>query len=733
MVIFALMAVFLLAIVGLAIDAGVSYFSSDAVQRAANAAALAGVAYLPGEFPQASNAALVESARNGFPEKGTFTPLTGATDSCNETPPNLPSPCVSVTQPAGNELTVTVSVSVPTTFLQLIGFGPHTVVRSATAEYLPPIALGQPGTQLGSVMGAAAGDLGQANGGYILRTKGWGTERKTGNPFDSTPTDDEASCGPDLTNCNAASPVDVHEISGIDGTELSDNDINGSQNTDCGQSANQLCLNDIGGSNFLIWVPAGQSTTLEVYNPSSDPGNDSNSGCANVSAEQCAFTIHDDDGSMPDLSNCATPGDPAVTCVPVSDYDSMGYTVFAVQTLSDRDDDIPLLQDIFCPFDAYDLDTGKADYSYYPDGSGGAACNPDSDVTPSTPKVVNNVTSLPLWNAPPGYSGSLPTGPNWISVVNPTVTSPASSGVPANLYLQNYTLDDVSPSEYSQYVNAGGQLTGGANGTYYRLRVDTLNWNGAVITNEDETSQPAANGDASNNGYPQGQNAYALQVTTTTCAGCTLSGMDDMSAFTPLYGPSGNTDFAVPLFSLPASYAGSVVQVALFNAGTGSGGTVDVGILQPAFGSTTERFATIASTGACGAQPTDPDYLGTSLSLLSGSNCGTPEPMSTEPVAPATPGSAGCTAISPTYPCNTSSSAFIEVGTASVNGNGDQYSGDNVYRGSWLVFDIQVPTNYNPSAAAYWSLFYGIQPATSADNSFTLQVSYLGSPIHLLP
>jgi len=50
MLLFALMSVLLLVIAGLAIDAGMSYFSSDQVERAAAAGALAGVAYLPGDF-----------------------------------------------------------------------------------------------------------------------------------------------------------------------------------------------------------------------------------------------------------------------------------------------------------------------------------------------------------------------------------------------------------------------------------------------------------------------------------------------------------------------------------------------------------------------------------------------------------------------------------------------------------------------------------------------------------
>ena len=76
-------------------------------------------------------------ARNGFDSAcPTTTTLANITSA--------PAPCVVVQAPTGttNQLEVTVSVNVPTTFLQLLGFGPHAVVRNATAEYLPPIQLG---------------------------------------------------------------------------------------------------------------------------------------------------------------------------------------------------------------------------------------------------------------------------------------------------------------------------------------------------------------------------------------------------------------------------------------------------------------------------------------------------------------------------------------------------------------------------------------------------------------
>src|SRR5580704_19102675 len=120
MAIFALVSVLLFVVAGLSIDAGTSYLTSNKIERAAAAAALAGVAYLPGDIPDAQNAALVEAARDGFPNAGSG-------NACPGSP--MPSPCVITSQPVvggdvqDNNLTVTISASVSTVFLRIVGFG----------------------------------------------------------------------------------------------------------------------------------------------------------------------------------------------------------------------------------------------------------------------------------------------------------------------------------------------------------------------------------------------------------------------------------------------------------------------------------------------------------------------------------------------------------------------------------------------------------------------------------
>ena len=208
MLLFALMGIVLFVIAGLAVDAGMSYFSSDQVERAAAAAALAGVAYLPGNVPAADNAAFVEASRNGF-TNGNATAV------------------VNVQQPTGttNELEVTITVSVPTTFLSLVGFPAHPVKRSATAEFLPPVALGQPGASQGSPLSDACSGItstycatpasGLGSGGsnfYFERSEGYGNPRSEGDPYTTTPLDQPSICGTPAVPCVETKPLDYHQI-----------------------------------------------------------------------------------------------------------------------------------------------------------------------------------------------------------------------------------------------------------------------------------------------------------------------------------------------------------------------------------------------------------------------------------------------------------------------------------------------------------------------------------------
>jgi len=122
--VFALGALF--AILALVIDIGNIWNNSLHVQQAAEAAAMAGVPYMPGDLPTASTKATAEAQRNGFSAAG------GATVT----------PAINLE--SNRRLDVTISRSYGTYFLRLLGMNTVRVSRTATAEYTLPVPMGSP-------------------------------------------------------------------------------------------------------------------------------------------------------------------------------------------------------------------------------------------------------------------------------------------------------------------------------------------------------------------------------------------------------------------------------------------------------------------------------------------------------------------------------------------------------------------------------------------------------------
>jgi Flp pilus assembly protein TadG len=643
MLLFALMAVLLLAIAGLAVDAGMSYFGSDQVERAAASAALAGVAYLPGDFTDAQNAALVEASRNGF------------TNGVN-------SAVVTVQQPSGttNELEVTVKTSVPTTFLALLGFGAHSVVRSATAEFLPPVALGQPGALQGSVLSSSCNGVASAycqnpstglgSGGsnfYFERTEGYGNPRSEGDPYVPTPLDEPTSCGTPAVQC-VASPADYHQISPAAHTEKYSGAVSD-------------YTNYTGGSNYLITVQPGQSVDVQVYNP----------GFAPDSADQSStdYTYHEDDGSFTNLSAKAT------------DYAAMSYTIFTVPTLSSDLSDTPISQSVFYPYNATCLDQG---------GTGtGTQCSGNTTGSPLLTKDSY------YWFPPTGSSTQAPTTVpvttstvpqlyhNWVSVLDPVASNDAS--------LFKTTMSYGS-DELSNPSSATAPL-------YFRLEVDTLQWDGTPICSSATCAQPDTGTAAyeSANDQSTAHKGYAVQLATpgtiicgSTCSSSTMSAMGDMTVFTPIETGGSAASFSIPLFKLDPSYANQTIDVYVFDPGdvnyqSGHQGSAYMGIQEP---DGTWAPASIFSIGN---------------SIGSGGGTG--------PVGSAWP----------TIACGSGKACFQ---TATASGS--------IYNGQWLKLEINVPSSVS-NWSAYWNLVYYVSPYAQAGDTFAVQVGFAGSPDRLLP
>ena len=142
--------VLLMSVLAVVIDVGSFWNASLHVQLAAEAAALAGVPYMPGDFTTASSLAVAEASKNGYSTS------TGAT----VTP--------AINAESQQRLDVTVSATFNTYFMGVIGIRSVRITRTATAEYSLPVPMGSPLSTYGDNTGFfwAAAESQGSNRGY---------------------------------------------------------------------------------------------------------------------------------------------------------------------------------------------------------------------------------------------------------------------------------------------------------------------------------------------------------------------------------------------------------------------------------------------------------------------------------------------------------------------------------------------------------------------------------------
>jgi hypothetical protein len=131
-VIFALMLTVLIGLVGIAIDVTYAWRNGLQVQRAADAAAMAGVVYYPGDTATGESKAKKIAAANGYSGSGVVA---------------APSVIGGVIDP--RKMDVTITASVPTFFVRLFGINTWTISRSARAAYVLPVPMGSPLSYMG--------------------------------------------------------------------------------------------------------------------------------------------------------------------------------------------------------------------------------------------------------------------------------------------------------------------------------------------------------------------------------------------------------------------------------------------------------------------------------------------------------------------------------------------------------------------------------------------------------
>jgi Flp pilus assembly protein TadG len=127
-----------IACAAVAVDTGTWYVEMQMTQKAADAAALAGVPYLPQDFPSAKARALEVAARNGYDNTGSNTVTVALGDKATQ-------------------LKVTIRSVITNTFGSALGIKTATITKSGTADYQGPAPMGSPCNTFGNEPNAGTG------------------------------------------------------------------------------------------------------------------------------------------------------------------------------------------------------------------------------------------------------------------------------------------------------------------------------------------------------------------------------------------------------------------------------------------------------------------------------------------------------------------------------------------------------------------------------------------------
>jgi hypothetical protein len=636
----ALIAVVLFAATGLAVDAGLSYFAYNGSERAAASAALAGVPYMPSGIPvgtlssttcvgTAGAAACAATARDGLANGSTVNghPVT-------VTVARFPSGCGAppAIACADNKLTVQVTSWVQPTFLHVLGFGDHQVTATDTAFFLPPIALGQPGAQLGS----SEDQLGTAGSFYFLRSEGYANDRSEGDAYDPYNTKvNITSCtvNPEST-ASVGTSTDVHTLSANLGTDVSDSTLTG---------AGFNKLPEAGGYDFSVNVPTTvPSAYAMVYNPSFAPDGGFNPTVGSP------YNMHEQDGSF--SGNTYT-----------DQYSAMEYTLFQVNDKFDHSSDTPLSQVYVDPLNV--TITGGAVTSMVDVANG-----------QTLPPAVFNYVLANVYH-------------KWVDMGTPPVAS--TQWGTHNIFHVFKNLP-------------GGSLAPGS----YRLRADMLDYQGL---------RPGPAGDPGASQCTRAHKGYAVQLATAPsssgaalCAdpGCQVAALDELAVYTPI--TASPLGFSIPLFNLPADYAGQTINFYIFDVGDVTGAN-SISIQNP-------------DATSCGASPAP--CLFTTSTGVKVYDLGADRSTSLTGNMLAPNGPADACASPALQPDGTQAL----VNTTPIAGTCGRPS--NFFNGRWLLFQLQIPSNYTGAGGAYWQMHYSC--SGTASDTFTLAVNYANSPVHLL-
>ena len=214
---------------------------AERAQRVANAAALAGAIFMPNYQSQAFYRAQEEARKNGFVD---------GQNSATVTPEATP--------PYNYRLRVTVSEPVSLFFGGLFKLGTlRRITRSATAEYLPPLAMGSPDYVLGYPAFPTNLVAGGSQENFYLNNNGPYEIKENGDPY--TPYFESYKEGRSFhfsgTYTNACTPSDCGATAdGSSGTQLTQNVL-------------QHGATPFNGYRYIIDDPVSRPLVIKLFDP----------------------------------------------------------------------------------------------------------------------------------------------------------------------------------------------------------------------------------------------------------------------------------------------------------------------------------------------------------------------------------------------------------------------------------------------------------------------------------
>jgi hypothetical protein len=192
----------MLPLCAISVDIARWYVEIERVQNAADAAATAGVTYLPDDLASATSTAISVSGRNGYPDSGN----SSVSVSVGEKP---------------TQLVVTVTSKITNSFASSFGSRFTTLSRSATADYNGPAPMGSPCNAFGNEPSGAVptGIRGPSNS--VIATPSGGAACTSNPQFWG------AIAGPETAKANGDARMTRHCGGGTDGcTGTTNNEFN---------------------------------------------------------------------------------------------------------------------------------------------------------------------------------------------------------------------------------------------------------------------------------------------------------------------------------------------------------------------------------------------------------------------------------------------------------------------------------------------------------------------------